>query len=486
MIFSSAVFLFAFLPLVLSVYYAVPKRKWKNHVLLIASLMFYAWGEPVFVFVMIISILINYIAGIAVSKQYKNAYYLNKRILIAAIFFDLSILIIFKYLGFFVGNLNTIFRLNLFLPDISLPAGISFFTFQAISYVIDVYKKRIQPQKNLLKLALYLSLFPQLIAGPIVRYADIESSIDYRKENLDAFADGIIRFIIGLAKKVLLADSLALLADSIMKDANLYGGLFHNLTIVSAWLGAVAYAMQIYFDFSGYSDMAIGLGKMFGFEFQENFNYPYTACSIKDFWRRWHISLSSWFRDYVYIPLGGNRGRKLVVVRNLCIVWLLTGLWHGASWNFVLWGGVFLILLLVERYIFPIDKLMEKKINKVFYRIFTFICICCTWVIFRSTNIWNGIRYIGCMLGINAEGFYKQYDGFLFLNNWVLLFLSVICCLPWCRWLNKAAFNQTVWKGRFLNQTCTVIQMLILVILMFFSVAAIARGTYSPFIYYNF
>lgn len=339
MIFSSAVFLFVFLPSVLLFYYAIPKRKWKNNVLLIASLMFYAWGEPIFVFVMIISIIISYIAGIAVSKQYKNVYSLSRISLIVTILFDLSILIILKYLGFIVGNLNILFRLNLFLPDISLPAGISFFTFQAISYVADIYAKKIQPQKNLFKLALYLSLFPQLIAGPIVRYADIESSIDDRKEKLNTFADGIIRFVIGLAKKVLLADSLALLADAIMKDANLYGGIFHNMTVVSAWLGAVTYAMQIYFDFSGYSDMAIGLGKMFGFKFQENFNYPYTARSIKDFWRKWHISLSSWFRDYVYIPLGGNRGTKFVVVRNLCIVWLLTGLWHGASWNFVLWGG---------------------------------------------------------------------------------------------------------------------------------------------------
>ena len=456
-------------------------------VLLIGSLMFYAWGEPRFVFIMLGSILVNYAAGLAISKwQDCGRGHFKQGILILTLIFDLGILAIFKYLGFFVDNLNNIFGLRLLSPDIPLPIGISFFTFQAISYVADVYTGGVKAQKNLFKVALYISLFPQLIAGPIVRYSDIEVAIDCRKESIDDFSEGIQRFIIGLAKKVLLADQLALLADSIINNTNISGGLFYNISVVSAWTGAIAYALQIYFDFSGYSDMAIGLGRVFGFKFQENFNYPYVACSVRDFWKRWHISLSTWFRDYVYIPLGGSKGTKCSTVRNLCIVWLLTGFWHGASWNFVIWGGCFLILLLLERYIFPMDKIMKGRISKFLYRIFTLGCVCCNWIIFRNTKIMGGIYYIGCMLGINAVEIYKPYDGFIILNNIVLLIVALVCCVPCKQWIKKFIIRRNMIENSLFWTLWMVIYIAILFVILILCVASIARGNYSPFIYFNF
>lgn len=340
MVFSSLVFLFVFLPVILILYY-ISSNKYKNYLLLIASLFFYAWGEPTYVLIMILSIIVNYICGLLVEENKKTI--IKKFGLILAIVFNILMLGVFKYSGFLVSNINNILNINLPLPKIALPLGISFFTFQAMSYVIDVYKKDAKVQRSILNLSLYISLFPQLVAGPIVRYQTIADQIDYREHNISKFGEGVNRFIIGLSKKVILSNSLGMLADAVFNTS------VEDLTIISSWLGIIAYSLQIFFDFSGYSDMAIGLGKMFGFEFLENFNYPYISQSASEFWRRWHISLGSWFRDYVYFPLGGSRKGTLRTYINLFIVWFLTGFWHGASWTFIAWGLYFGVLIGMEK-----------------------------------------------------------------------------------------------------------------------------------------
>ncbi len=327
MVFSSLVFLFVFLPLIICLYY-LSKDKYKNYLLLVASLFFYAWGEPTYIVIMILSIIANFIFGRQVSIE--NKY--RKIWLTTSVIFNIGMLGVFKYTGFFIDNLNNIFNLNIMNPQIALPLGISFFTFQAMSYVIDVYRHDAKVQNNIFNMALYISLFPQLVAGPIVRYQTIADQIIEREHNLLKFEKGIGRFILGLSKKVILANSLGLLADSVFSTN------INDIAILSSWLGIISYSLQIFFDFSGYSDMAIGLGQMFGFEFLENFNYPYISKSASEFWRRWHISLGSWFRDYVYIPLGGSRKGKVRTYINLFIVWFLTGFWHGASWTFIAWG----------------------------------------------------------------------------------------------------------------------------------------------------
>lgn len=329
MVFSSPLFLFIFLPIVIAGYYLI-NQKFRNVWLLLVSLFFYAWGEPVYIFLMIASIIINYFSGLLLSKVLGEVK--RKIVLVCSILVNLSALAYFKYCGFFVRNVNDLFNVNIPIKEISLPIGISFYTFQGISYVVDVYRNNAKCQKNILNLGLYISFFPQLIAGPIVRYEDFEKQILNRKESSDKFYSGVRRFIIGFSKKILIADQLSTLADSVFSR--------NGMSALAAWIGAVAFTLQIYFDFSGYSDMAIGLGKMFGFDISENFNYPYISKSIKEFWRRWHISLSTWFRDYVYIPLGGSRCKPIRSYLNLIVVFLLTGLWHGASWNFVAWGGV--------------------------------------------------------------------------------------------------------------------------------------------------
>ena len=343
MLFSSSTFLFAFLPIVIFIYYVFLRnhRNLQNIFLLIASLIFYAWGEVAFVFVMMLSIIANYFFGLFVSRA-KNT---NKKKLplVLSIVFNLSILFVFKYLVFTLTNINALFGANLAIPNIALPIGISFFTFQAMSYVIDVYRGE-EAQKSILNVGLYISFFPQLIAGPIVRYKTVAYQILHRKESFDDFSSGVCRFIIGMGKKVLLANSLAVVADAA------FDGDIANTSASFAWLGAIAYTMQIFFDFSGYSDMAIGLGKMFGFKFLENFDYPYISGSITEFWRRWHISLGSWFRDYVYFPLGGSRVKsKGRLIFNLFVVWLLTGIWHGANWTFIIWGLMYFVLLVIEK-----------------------------------------------------------------------------------------------------------------------------------------
>ncbi len=378
MVFSSVVFLFVFLPLVLLFYYIMPKKA-RNAVLLIVSLIFYAWGEPVYVLLMIGSTVAAYIFGLLIGRfkeegQLKRA----KASLVGALVFHLGCLTLFKYANFFIDNLNNWFNIDISTLDWALPIGISFYTFQILSYLIDVYCGRVKVQKSWINLASYVALFPQLIAGPIVRYETVENELSKRQESVDLFAQGVRRFVAGLGKKVLIANTVGELYTMV-----------HNLdvskqSVLMLWMASIAYTLQIYYDFSGYSDMAIGLGKMFGFHFLENFNYPYISVSITEFWRRWHISLSSWFRDYLYIPLGGNRRGKLIQYRNIFIVWFLTGFWHGAAWNFIVWGLYFCVLLIIEKLGF--GNLL-KRIPLFFQHIYTMFLVIISWTIFAANSM---------------------------------------------------------------------------------------------------
>ena len=416
MLFSSLTFLFGFLPILLILYFILKKRKYKNIVLLIFSLIFYAWGEPKYIFLMLSTILIVYIFGILIDKFDKeNKKILKKISLIICIILVLGSLIFFKYSNFLIENVNLAFKAKIKLLNIVMPIGISFYTFQILSYIIDLYNKKIKLQKNYFSLALYVSLFPQLIAGPIVRYETVEEEIDNRKETKEDVISGTKRFIIGLSKKVIIANQMALLADLIF---NKHNGAY-GTTII--WLGTFAYTLQIYFDFSGYSDMAIGLGKIFGFHFLENFDYPYISKSVTEFWRRWHISLSTWFRDYVYIPLGGNRVNKFKWIRNIILVWLLTGLWHGAAWNFIIWGMYYGLLLLFEKLFF--DRIL-KKLPTIINWLYTFIIVMIGWMIFRSNSLNELLLFIKTMF------VYKQTDWLTILADNLSTFNALMFVLP--------------------------------------------------------
>lgn len=462
MVFSSTVFLFLFLPITLIIYFNpfLKSRKFKNYFLLLASLLFYGYGEPLFIFLMLFSILTNYILGLKVAGQKHRKLYL-----IIAYVFNLLILFIFKYLTFTVENINNILHTNIVLK-ITLPIGISFFTFQILSYVIDVYRNPQKVQKNILNVALYISLFPQLIAGPIVRYETIADEITDRKETLKDFTSGFYRFVIGLSKKVLIANYVGLIADNVFYNLS-YG----TISVVTAWIGAISYTLQIYFDFSGYSDMAIGLGRIFGFHFEENFNYPYIAKSITDFWRRWHISLSTWFRDYVYIPLGGNRVSNGRHIFNLFIVWLFTGMWHGANWTFILWGIYFFALLLIEKKTKIIENLGKLS------HIYTLLLVIISWVIFRADNIKIAFQYIGNMFGIGnsiVDTMAKDY-----LNEiGFIIPLGIVLSTP----LIKILWN----KFKLSTTSKSFIKSVLILILFSLSLIACVKSTYNPFIYFNF
>lgn len=398
MIFSSVLFLFIFLPIVMAIYFLIYGRL-KNVWLLIASLFFYSWGEPQYVFLMLVSILVNYILGIImeIARQKKRLFYSNV-CLSCTILFDIGMLFYFKYFDFFVRNINQLFSVSIQLKNIALPIGISFYTFQIMSYVIDVYRGKVQAQRNILNLGLYISFFPQLIAGPIVRYIDIENQIRERKVHLDQVYQGMRFFIVGFSKKILLADQLASLVDSIF--------MRNGISAPSAWIGIVAYSLQIYFDFSGYSDMAIGLGKIFGFEFVKNFDFPYISKSIKEFWRRWHISLSTWFKDYVYIPLGGSRCKPWRSYVNLIIVFFLTGFWHGASWNFIVWGLYYVIFLIIERT--WLGTRLEK-LPVVLRHLYALFVIIIGWVFFRANDLTSALVYIKNMFVWNQDSWKDLY-----------------------------------------------------------------------------
>lgn len=429
-----------------------PFRKYKNLVLLAFSILFYAWGEPAFVLVMILSIIANYALGILIDK-FRNK---DKIFLWISVVFNLGILFIFKYLCFTLNNIGWLINKDFSIIKIALPIGISFYTFQAMSYVIDVYRKKVEVQKSLFSLGLYISLFPQLIAGPIVRYETIAKEIENRRENYDDFAEGAIRFIQGLAKKVIIANNVALIADAAFETP------INELSTAFAWLGAIAYTLQIYFDFSGYSDMAIGLGRMFGFHFLENFNYPYMASSITDFWRRWHISLSSWFRDYVYFPLGGSRvDSKARHIFNLFVVWLLTGIWHGANWTFIAWGLFYFILLVIEK-----QTGLDKK-KAWWCHIYTIILVTISWVIFRCSTIKQAFNYCIHLFIINMNNT-KSFNiityGFIIISS----LLATNYILKLTKKLN--------------NILCIIIYFAIFLI----AILEIIGSSFNPFIYFNF
>ena len=471
MLFTSMTCLFCFLPITLLIFYTV-KDKYKNIILLLFSLFFYAWGEPKYVILMIVSIILNYfLARIIEYFQNKDSKTKSKIILILAVVINIGMLFAFKYFNFAINNINSIFNSNINIKNIALPIGISFYTFQALSYVIDVYRKNVKAQRNIIILGTYISLFPQLIAGPIVRYSDIEKELIYKRFSINKFYDGLKRFIIGLGKKVIISNNVALIADTILNSAFL-GEYGFFVTVI----GILSYTMQIYFDFSGYSDMAIGLGKMFGFEFMENFNYPYISTSITEFWRRWHISLSSWFRDYVYIPLGGNRVKKIRWLLNILIVWILTGLWHGASWNFVLWGLFYGIILVIEK--LALGKFI-KKFPKCIQWFYTFILVNIGWTIFRTEGIDNIIHLFSILTNVSHNNVLLFIrENYILINYMPYLVLAIILSTPLVKntyvWLKK--------KNKIYNITFDLLTLIIFLI----SVSFIVTSSYNPFIYFRF
>ena len=472
MLFSSTTFLYLFLPAVLFFYFIVFKKKriLQNIFLLLASLFFYAWGEHKRVLIMILSIFINWLFGLLISKK-KNDRRLCKLLLIIDIIINLSVLFFFKYLSFTGSIINSIFGAQLDLPVITLPIGISFFTFQAMSYVIDVYRQKGKAQTNILNVGLYISFFPQLIAGPIVRYETIADQIINRKETLDGLFNGFARFVIGLSKKVLLANSFSIVAD----QAFALSQSGESISVAFSWLGAIAYSLQILFDFSGYSDMAIGLGEMFGFRFLENFNYPYISTSITDFWRRWHISLGTWFRDYVYIPLGGNRCSKLRNFFNLFVVWALTGLWHGANYTVIIWGLMYFVLLVIEK-ITDINK-KGKNITTFLKWCYTCFFVIIGWVLFRSDSIGSAVSYLGSMFGINGNPFVDgKFTGW-FTQNLILLLIGFSVCTPLYKILGEKTKD---------NHAAGIIKTAALICLFVLSAASLISNSYNPFIYFNF
>lgn len=475
MLFSSGVFLFAFLPLVLVGYYGLLRghRQAQNIFLLVASLFFYAWGEPSFVLVMIASILVNYALGLWAEFLLKKGKKPTCAV-VTAVAVNLTLFFVFKYLTFTLATLREL-GLNVPLVNIALPIGISFFTFQALSYVLDVARRDAQVQKSPLAVGLYIAFFPQLIAGPIVKYRTIAHQIDHRQESWESFSQGCYRFLIGLGKKVLLSNQLALIADA----AFVPGG---PDSVAMAWLGSVCYSLQIYLDFSGYSDMAIGLGKMFGFQFEENFRYPYLADSARDFWRRWHISLGNWFRDYLFIPLGGSRGSKWRVTRNIFLVWLFTGIWHGANWTYLAWGMSWFLLQILER---RFDPLKGKPLW--LRRLIMLPIINFTMMIFRSDTLLDAWQFFLCMLKLNTADLFSAQAGYYLSQFWFVLVLAVLTCFPSATLLrNKLCRLSETRQLSWLMPAWDVLSSLGALSLLVLSAAFLVKGTYNPFIYFNF
>lgn len=468
MLFSSMTFLFVFMPLVMAVYF-LSKKEIRNYVLLIASIIFYAWGEPRYLAIMIITILVNYAGAILLDKHYSS----RQRLWIVSltIVLDLSFLFYFKYFNFVVDNINGVLATDFQLLDVIMPIGISFYTFQAMSYLIDVYRREVPAQKDVYKLALYIVLFPQLVAGPIVKYHDVCEQIDNRTIEFKNVIIGFKRFITGLAKKVLIANTLAEVVDKIFAQAP------ENLTTGVSWLGAVAYCLQLYYDFSGYSDMAIGLGLMFGFRFLENFNYPYISKSITEFWRRWHISLATWFKLYLYIPLGGNRKGAVRTYWNLFAVFLVTGIWHGAAWSYVAWGiwnGIFIV---IERF-FGLDKdKNDRWYVSAAKHVYAFFAIVWGMIIFRAESLSYAYEYICRMLHIDVTKHLPDYDYGVNNKFAIMLIVGLICVMPVCRNLIYIKYEHKVQR--------TLVNIW-LFLLFFWSTISLAASTYNPFIYFRF
>ena len=470
MVFSSLVFLFVFLPLTLLLYFSVPRRL-RNTILLIVSLIFYAWGEPIYIILMLFSTVTDFVHGLLVER-YRNQPKKAKLVVLSSITINLGLLVFFKYSTFLLTNINLLFHTNFYIPQMSLPIGISFYTFQTMSYTIDVFRQEAKAKKNMIDLGAYVTMFPQLIAGPIVRYQTIANQLDHRVESEDLFAKGIWRFTIGLGKKVLLANNIGLLWNQIQLTE------MSDLSIVMAWLGLVAFGFQIYFDFSGYSDMAIGLGYLFGFELLENFNYPYISQSITEFWRRWHISLGSWFRDYVYIPLGGNRKGKKRMYLNLFIVWMLTGLWHGASWNFVLWGLYFGILIIIEKAFLLFWLSRAPRWMRLVY---TIILLLIGWGLFAFEDFHQLINYFTVLFGLRNATWVNQETLYYLSQNIILFVLLTIASTPMIRLIGQKLFNSPY--GSVIK--AFIVPMICLLILIA-STAYLVDSSYNPFLYFRF
>lgn len=465
MVFSSILFMFIYLPVVLAVYYIAPV-KWRNPVLFIANLVFYGWGEPVYIFLMLFSITVNYVNGILIDKHRadeKKA----KAILALNVVINLALLGFFKYYDLIVGTLSLLPFIDIAPLGLTLPIGISFYTFQTMSYPIDVYRGDASVQKNYISFGTFVALFPQLIAGPIVRYKDVATQLDYRPKSIDQFASGVQRFVIGLGKKTLIANSLGSLWD-------VYSSMgASELTFLGSWLGIAAFSLQLYFDFSGYSDMAIGLGRMLGFEFKENFNYPYISQSITEFWRRWHISLGTWFRDYVYIPLGGNRCGIKRQLFNICVVWALTGIWHGANWTFILWGLYYALFLVLEK-VFLL-KSMEKW-PPIFRHIYTLVIVMTGWVIFQLDSLAEVGVYVSAMFGFGKAGGSVSADIY-YLSTYALTFIvAIFACTP----AGKSIFAKLPERVR------AVAAPVLIVLVLVVSTAYMVDATYNPFLYFRF
>ena len=471
MVFSSLNFMYLFLPVCLLLYFILRGIKARNYLLLVMSLLFYAWGEPKWIVLMIVTTLVDYGAGLLVDKYrgQKQA----KWALAGSVVITLSFLAVFKYLGFFNQNLNSLFGAKLPTQIFNLPIGISFYTFQAITYVVDVYRGKARVQRSYANLLLYVSLFPQLIAGPIVRYTDIVEQLESRETTVEGFARGITRFVTGLGKKVLLANIAGQIATSLI------GGDLSKASVLGAWLGIFAYTFQIYFDFSGYSDMAIGLGHMFGFTYVENFNYPYISKSITEFWRRWHISLSTFFRDYVYIPLGGNRRHQL---RNMFVVWALTGLWHGASWNFVLWGLYYFVFLAIEKLF--LGKYLEK-LPAVVGHVYALFIVVVGWVFFYFDDVSRLGQMLKLMFGFSGQAGVMPTDTILLKNHLVFFMVAIAACIPVSK-LVKALLIRFSRRGTVQEVVAGAVGVVYDVALLFFSTAALVGASYNPFLYFRF
>ena len=469
MLFSSITFLFLFLPIMLAVYYIAPPQ-WKNLLLLAGSLIFYAWGEPVYIILMILSILLNYFCGMDIENKSENEAK-AKRSLVFAITVNIVLLVFFKYFGFLVESTNTLFGISIPYRELALPIGISFYTFQEISYIVDVYRGKVKAQQSLVKYALYVSMFPQLVAGPIVCYGDIEKQLTVRKISGRKLGQGAMLFIIGLSKKAVLANTLGKIFEEISSTSA------SNLTVLMAWLGCITYAFQIYFDFSGYSDMAIGLGRMFGFEFKKNFDEPYISKSITEFWRRWHISLSSWFREYVYIPLGGNHVTISRNIVNLLIVWMLTGMWHGAAWNFIVWGIYYGVVLVLEKYVWGA---IVDRWPSVLQHIYALVLVLVGWVFFFSPSLGAALRYLFAMVGGGA-GFASKEVFFVILTHWLFYLLAVIGSTTLGSRMLRAILNVSE------NHTVRIVITLVVFFgMLAISVAYLIADTYNPFLYFRF
>lgn len=473
MVFSSPVFLFAYLPLTLAVYYLMPLR-WRNLALFLLSLVFYGWDKPIYIPVMLFSVTVSYLCGFPIGKYRDRDRHRARVWLVVSLVLNLSVLVFFKYTNFIIENLRLIPPLAGVLHPLEwleLPIGISFYTFQIMSYSIDLYRGENETQRSYIAFGTYVALFPQLIAGPIVRYRDVDRQLLSRTHTVDRFASGVRRFAVGFGKKILLGDALAAVYAYLSTAADF------EFTVLSGWLMVATYTLHIYFDFSGYSDMAIGLGRMFGFEFPENFRYPYMASSITDFWRRWHITLSTWFREYVYIPLGGNRRGRARQYFNLAVVWLLTGLWHGASWNFVLWGLFYLILLVAEK-AFLLRLLERNRLTRVLGHIGALLLVGIDWMIFDHTDLGEAFRIIGGLFGIGTAGFAAATVSWQALRLLPLLAVSVAAATPYpTRLWNRLT-------GR--RPALTVLEPVLLVAVLALSVACAVRSDYSPFLYFNF